>query len=110
MDMPVRISQKSCHHSVHSSGVPDLKILNVFVNAFPFKLPGSVDRVNFEVQFFSPASLFLSGTHTALGQSGMTGLAKAFWSSGHLGMGLDIEFVISILSLKMLKRSAVSRA
>jgi hypothetical protein len=39
----------------------------------------------------------LSGTHVALGQRAIVGLAKAFTDFCFLGMGLDIEFVILIV-------------
>jgi hypothetical protein len=80
---------------IHSSGVPALKMLKLFVIVLPFMLPGSVDKVNLRLRVFSPAWFALSWTHLlALGQSGIIGCAKAFWSFAFFGTGLDIESVI----------------
>jgi hypothetical protein len=69
--------------------------LKLLVSVLPFTFPGSVDNSNLRLAVFSPAELSLLGTHVALGQSGMIGLAKVLTGLVcFLGIGLDIEFVM----------------
>jgi hypothetical protein len=94
---PTHASLKSRRQSIHSSGLPDLKILKLFVVFLPIKAPGSDDDSSLRLLVFSPIEFSFSGTHVELGHNGIMALAKALICLSFFGIGLDTALVTADL-------------
>jgi hypothetical protein len=91
---PAQTSLKLRCQRIHSSGLPDLNILKVFVIFLLIRAPGSADNSSFRLLVFSPMEFSFSGILVELGHKGIMAFAKALTCLSFFGIGLDMELVI----------------